>query len=468
MPTGGPGEPAPLSSDQRRLWFINELRSGGLEYNVDAAWRMRGPVRPDALDKAVGVVVHRHDVLRTRIAVVGSEPFQVVGESEVPVLQRHDLSAEPDPVAAAGRLAARAANETFDLARGPLARFWLARLADEDHAFGVAVHHLIFDRESLTILLAELAAAYLAGCDGGPIELPALSAQFSDFARWQRRRAEAEGRDVDRRYWRGLLAEVPVVAELPTDRPRSAQPSGRAGAVAVRIPVATAERVRSLAGEHRSTPFVVGLAAFQGLLLRYASGGGGVAVGCPFNARTRVEFEPLIGFFARSLPIVADLDARADPTFEALVRLARDRMLEAHQHQELPLDEIVALAGPPRDLGFNPVFQVWFDLSGAEPATPSWPPGVELTPLATGQVRTRFDLELHLVDEGPAGIAGRLLYAADLFDEETAQDLARHYETFLAAAVAAPRTRWSRIPMLSADEEKMIMQWTVERGRSEP
>nr|WP_083466054.1 condensation domain-containing protein [Kibdelosporangium sp. MJ126-NF4]CEL12857.1 Non-ribosomal peptide synthetase [Kibdelosporangium sp. MJ126-NF4]CTQ98543.1 Non-ribosomal peptide synthetase [Kibdelosporangium sp. MJ126-NF4] len=450
----GSHDSAPLSSDQRRLWFLTELRADRLEYNVDAAWRLRGPLRPDALEEALRAVVRRHDVLRITVSGADAEPRQVVGPMPRTVLARHDLAGEADPVAAAFALAQDVGNQPFDLTEGPLLRAWLARLGPDDHVFGVTVHHMVFDRDSLAILLADIAAAY---AHNG--ELDPLPAQYTDFAAWQRQRAQAPERAADRDYWRERLADVPVVLELPTDRPRPPQPSGHAGEVAITIPPAKADAVRALAAAHRTTPFIPALAAFQGVLSRYAPGVPAVAVGCPFNARTRVEFEGLIGFFARSLPVVADIDG--DPTFARLVDMARDTMLTAHRHQELPLDEIVALTGTPRDLGHNPVFQVWFDLADTGDTVP-WPDGVSIAPLPTGQARTRFDVEMHLVDNASAGITGRLLYATDLFDHETAVEFARHYETFLAAAVTEPSTRLSRIPLLAPGEAATIIgEWSV-------
>ncbi|MGC4853359.1 condensation domain-containing protein [Micromonospora sp. DT4] len=453
----------PLSSDQRRLWFLGEANGGGAEYNVDAAYRLRGHLAVDAFAEALRLVVTRHQALRSRIVIIDREPFQVVDDPTTVLLSRHDLSDRPDPAAAAVDLARHEAGYRFDLTRVPPLRAWLARLGHDDHAFGVTVHHLAFDRESLEILKSELSAAYAAITRGLAPELTPLLAQFGDFAAWERRHADQGGRASDLSYWRERVGNVPAALQLPTDRERPARPSHVAGEIAVRVPDDVADRVRALAAAHRTTSFVPALAGFQALLLRYAPGTRAVAVGCPFNARTRVEFEPLIGFFVRSLPIVADLSDAHDPDFDQLVIACREAMLGAHEHQELPLNEIVRVAGAPRDLRHNPIFQVWFDLAADGSAgARDWLAGLDVRPLRTGSVRTRFDLEMHLTDPGTGPMAGRLLYATELFDAATAKEIVQHYQHLLGEAVREPGVRLSRIALLSEEErDEIVNQWSV-------
>jgi hypothetical protein len=458
----------PLSSDQRRLWFIYELQPKGLEYNVDAVYRLRGPLQADALEGAVRHVVARHGALRTRVSVVDGEPYQVMDAAPKPELARYDLSAGPNPMASAIERARTESSRSFDLTEGPPIRVWLARLGDDDHVFGMAVHHIVFDRESMDVWEREVAMAYAALSAGREPLLPGLPAQYVDFAAWQRERSSAPERARDRDYWREKLQNVPVMLELPTDRPRPARPSRVAGEVTMRPPEEVARALSEVAATHRTTPFVAALAAFQALMLRY-SGARAVAVGCPFNARTRLEFEGLIGFFARSLPIVVDLTDDPDPTLDALVTMTRDAVLEAHAHQEMPFEEIVRMADPPRDLSANPIFQVWFDLAtvATDEGEGSFDlPGLTVTPVGTGRARTRFDLEMHLMSPGRGGgISGRLLYAVDLFDHATAEQMVHHYERILSAVALAPWTRLSQVSFLASEEREMIInEWGVVHG----
>ncbi len=464
-PIASTDDPAPLSFDQRRLWFLDLANPGMLAYNVHAAYRLCGDLDVPALSSALRHVVSRHEVLRSRFVVRAGEPCQLVGDVPVDLPCAADLSAEPDAIAAAAEHARSRASRPFALARGPLFRAWLARVGRDDHVLGILVHHTAFDGESLAIWAKEVAASYASMRDGQADRLAPLPVQYADYARWQRREEASEDQRRQLGYWRAAFRGAPLMSELPTDRDRPDRPSYRAGEVPVRLAVEQTEKLRVLAQQHRTTMFAVTLAGLACLLLRYGPTATGTVVGCPVNGRTRVDFEPLIGFFTKSLPIIAARAPGEDPTFAIMVERARDTLLAAHAHQDVPFDEIVRLVAPPRDLGHNPLFQVWFDFAADRPADK---PGLELAGLRVtefdiGLARTRFDLELHLAPAG-SGLAGRLLFAEDLFDRATAQAFARHYEHFLAAVADEPGIRLSAVPLLAARERDIIVnEWGVAR-----
>ena len=445
---------------QRRLWFIDRLTQGSLAYNVPASCRLRGPLDGSALRRALAYVTRRHEILRTCFrAAEDGEPYQIVNRSadrtETAV---YDLSADLDPVDRARQLARQAADTRFDLEHGPLVRTWLARLGPEDHVLGIVVHHLLFDRDSLEIWASEVSAAYSAFRRGDEPCLPEPPAQYRDFARWQRDAADRPDFERQVAYWRERLRGVPAVLELPADHERPAKPTYRAGEVPVRMDVGSGQRLRDLAEQSRSSLFIVCLAAFQGLLGRYTASTD-VVVGCPVNGRSQVRFEKLIGFFANSLPIHADLGE--DPPFERVLGAVRETMLAAHENQDVPFDRIVQEVAPPRDLSRNPLIQVWFDLAAGSGSGPSKElldlPGMTTAYFDEGRVRTRFDLEMHL-SEGPDGeLGGRLLYALDLFEPATADLFVAHYLGFLRAVAREPGQRLSQVPIFSADDLDTIL-----------
>lgn len=454
-----PGGRSRLSPAQRRLWFIDRLAEGGLAYNVPAAFRLRGPLDADALERALDLVISRHAVLRSRFPTEGGEPYRdTIDPADEPRLVRHDLTAEDDPVGAAHGLARRAADTCFDLARGPLLRTWLARLGPDDHVFGLVVHHIVFDRDSLEALSTEMSAAYRAFAAGAEPDLPALRADYADFAEWQHQATSGERFEAKVAHWRDTLRDVPVVLELPADLPRPAMPSYRAGEVTVRVPAGAAAGLRGLSAVRQATLFMTCLAAFHALLARY-TGAGRIAVGCPFNGRTKVVYEGLIGFFANTLPITARL--ADDPPFGTLLDRVREAMLTAHAHQEVPFDRIVQETVHTRDLSRNPLVQVWFDLAGGGPDGAGQLldlPGVRIGYFSEGRTRTRFDLELHLVEAADGEIRGRLLYALDLFEPATAEAFVRHYTRFLCSVAERPEQRLSRVPIFSAAELGTLLE----------
>ena len=101
------------------------------------------------------------------------------------------------------------------------------------------------------------------------------------------------------------------------------------------------------------------LAGFEALLARH-SGQPDVVVGTPVANRRLVEIEGLIGFFANTLVLRADL--ADDPPFAALGRRVRQAALEAFAHQDVPFERLVEALEPERHLAYSPLFQVMFNL----------------------------------------------------------------------------------------------------------
>src|SRR5262249_51456049 len=109
----------------------------------------------------------------------------------------------------------------FDLERGPLVRWMLVRLGDEDHVLLVVLHHIVVDAWSMAILLRELGQAYQAGSPER-LNWAALPIQYGDYAEWQRERLSGDRLGEELNYWRNQLSGVPALLELPADRPRPA------------------------------------------------------------------------------------------------------------------------------------------------------------------------------------------------------------------------------------------------------
>ena len=477
----------PLSFAQQRLWFLDRLEPGSAAYNMPLVFRIDGGVDLGALAAALADLARRQESLRTVFAEAvaadggAGEPVQRILPPGPAPLRVVDLSS-----LAAGRrrrerrrCLSAAARRPFDLAAAPPWRLLLVVEAADRHRLLVGQHHIVSDGWSVGVLRRELAELYAARLAGRPPRLPELPVQYADFAVWQRRRLDGAELDRQLAYWRDALAGVPVL-QLPVDRPRPAVQSHRGAARRVPLPAPLAAAVRDLSRACGATPFIVLLAAFEALVGRW-SGQRDFAVGSPIAGRNREEVEELIGFFVNTLVLRAD-DA-AD--FAGLLERVRERVLEAHAHQELPFEKLVEELAPQRDLSTTPLFQVMFSLHtfgrkaaaaasdggegvaalalrgedlGGEDLLGENPGGEGDAPAdADATLVAKFDLELTVVDRGDDGMEAVFEYARDLFDATTVQRLAGHWLRLLAAAVEAPETELAALPLLSAGERHALL-----------
>ncbi|MEU6934614.1 amino acid adenylation domain-containing protein [Streptomyces sp. NPDC046374] len=499
----------PLSYAQRRLWFIDTLEGPSASYNIPLVLHPAEPLDPAVLADALADVSDRHEVLRTRYRAVDGEPHQEILTGVRPALDRRTVPAD--------RLAdavAEAAGHVFDLAEEiPLRAALISRedtgadrsgqvLGREDDSTDgpgqvlgregantdspgqalnpqapgtdapgqvlvLLVHHIAADGWSTGPLLADLAAAYTARAEGRAPEWEPLPVQYADYTLWQHDLLEGPGADAHRDHWRTALAGAPAALELPAARPRPAEATHRGDRAPVTVDAATHEALEKLARDSGATLFMVLQAALAAVLTRHGAG-----TDLPLATMTAGRDDELlgglVGFFVNTL--VLRTDTSGDPAFTELLDRVRRTDLAAYAHQELPFDRVVEDLNPVRTTAHHPLAQIVVQLHhdytrgvpGADTAARLFR---EDAPDLLTTVTTKFDLTFALderrdADGRPAGLAGGLEYATDLFDASAAALLAAHLERTLHAAAADPGVRIGELPLLTdADRFRLVADY---------
>ncbi|MGE6764044.1 non-ribosomal peptide synthase/polyketide synthase, partial [Corallococcus interemptor] len=449
--------PRPLSFAQQRLWLLDQLQPGEASYNIPTALQLSGRLDVEALRRAFEALVQRHEALRTTFHSHQDQPIQTIHEASGWTLPLVDLSTRPEALREeeARRLANEEARRPFDLARGPLLRSTLVRLAEDSHLLLVTMHHIVSDGWSMGVLVREMAAFYESFATGSTPAFVPLPVQYADFATWQRDWLQGEALEAHIHFWKQQLSGAPAALELPTDRPRPPVQSHRGATVDVRIPADVAHALKSLAQREGATPFMMLLAAFQLLLSRY-SAQDDISVGTPIAGRTQAETEGLIGFFVNTLVLRAQLNPRA--TFRELLAQVRGTTFAAYEHQHLPFEKLVEAVQPTRDSSRSPLFQAMFVLQNT-PTEALRLPGLSFQALPLETHFAKFDLSLGL-REGRDGFVGTLEYATDLFDAATVQRMAGHFGVLLEAIASKPDTRLGDLTLLTAAErQQLLVEW---------
>jgi amino acid adenylation domain-containing protein/non-ribosomal peptide synthase protein (TIGR01720 family)/FkbM family methyltransferase len=448
----------PLSLAQQGMWFLDQLDPGNPSYTIPLAVRLDGALKLDALQRGLSLIVQRHESLRTSFPAVDGRAIQVIAPARAVPLPLLDLRALPAAARAVALsdLAAVAARRPFDLARGPLFRVNVVRAADDQHLLLLHMHHIVSDGWSLRVLLRELVALYCA-TDERPAELPELPIRYADFAIWQRQWLQGDVLERLLDYWRGALADAPLVLELPTDRPRPAVVSYRGATMTIQLSAPLSAGLRGLVRQEGATMYMTLLAAFKILLARY-TGQRDIVIGSSTANRTRGETEELIGLFLNILLVRTDLSSITH--FRELVRRVRAVTLAAYAHQDLPFDQLVGELQPERDLSRNPLFQVSFVFLNLPPPTEG-PPGLSLSLLEVDSGASQVDLTLTMMDTEQE-LRGWLEYSTDLFDQATMVRLLSHFQTLLEGIVAAPdRSIWL-LPLLpEVERSQLLVEWNA-------
>ncbi|MGW6406221.1 amino acid adenylation domain-containing protein [Streptomyces vinaceus] len=442
---------APLSAAQQRLYFLDQLDPGGVEYLMPAAWRFTGPLDTAALSAAIGDLTARHEQLRVVFSHEDGVPAQrVLPAADAAGLDVVDLppavrEGGPEAIAAAVR---EVALRPFDLAAAPPFRATLLRIGAEDHVLVLAMHHIVSDGWSLDILTGDLAACYRARCQSRAPQLPQPPVDYTDYAHWQR--AADEGADLD--YWRTALAGLTPL-ELPTDHPRPAVRSSAGAVHTVELPEGLTAALAELGRRADTTSYMTLMAAFQAALA-FHSGQDDIAIGTVVANRERPEIEQLVGFFVNTLVIRTDL--AGDPTSAQLLARTRESVLGALSHQSLPFERVVDELSPERDLSRNPLFQVLFSHSATAQQGGYALGGATGTPFPIDLTTAKFDLTLD-VGEDADRIRLRFVYRPDLFDAASVARLAEHTVAVLRAFAEAPDVPLGMADLLTADERAALL-----------
>ncbi|HEV7509099.1 MAG TPA: amino acid adenylation domain-containing protein [Thermoanaerobaculia bacterium] len=450
----------PLSFAQQRLWFLDRLAPDNPFYNMYGAVRLTGVLDLDALRGAFREIVRRQEALRTTFQPGEHGPVQVIAPApsfEVPLVDLEGL-AEDLRRRELARLSGDEARRPFNLARGPLVRAALLRIAAQEHTLLVNLHHIISDGWSMGILFHELASLYGAFSLGAPSPLPELPIQYADFAVWQREWLSGERLAAELDYWRRQLAGIPESLEMPFDHPRPAAESFRGATETFALPVELARALSALTRRRGATQSMTLLAGFTALLGRFA-GCEDVAVGMAIANRTRREVEGLIGFFVNTLVLRTDLSGT--PGFAQLVGRVRETSLASYAHQDLPFERLVEELQPERSLSRNPLVQVMFGYQNF-PRAEAEVRGLTLSLPEEGKVAggtAKFDLSLFLFEDGDH-LTGALEYNREIFEAATMLRLLRCFENLLAAAVADPEAPVAFLPLLDAAERhQLACEW---------
>ena len=444
----------PLSHPQERLWTLDQMHPGQATYNVPFAVRLRGTLDVLALAKTLHAIVERHEPLRTRFLVVDGQPAQLVEPQIELALVEVDLSCLPvnEREAEVQRLLEQEASRPFDLAKGPPLRLALLKCEERDHVVVGAMHHIVCDGWSMSVLAREVTALYEAFRSGKPAPLPKPAIQYADYACWQRSWLCDDVMRSELDYWRRKLSDAPAALQLPIDRPRPAERAWHGAIHSFPIPSDICQRLQHLCRRERVTLYMAMLAAFH-VLLRRHTGQADMVLGSPIANRNHPLLEDLIGFFLNTMAV--RIDSSKTSTFRQLLAEVREAALGAYAHQDAPFEKIVEVVNPERDPQHWPLFQVMFVLQNA-PVTALTLPELTLEPLLAETQKAKFDLTF-VIEQNESELVGTFQYDSELFEARSIERLARRFERLVQGILADPDQAIEDLPLLPDEERELVL-----------
>ncbi|WP_327112508.1 amino acid adenylation domain-containing protein [Nocardia sp. NBC_01730] len=443
-PTRSAGEQKPLSSAQRRAWFLQTRDPEDVTLNIGIAYRLTGSLDPERLRAAAEVVVARHEILRTTYGLdAEGEPYQIVrnGPSS---WQEHDLSELP--VSSRARrlevLSRRELGRPFDLTTDAPMRMTLIRTGAEEFVLVLVAHTIAWDDRSWIVFAADLNAAYSGAQLSEPPQLFAEAAALDD----------AEPDDAAVEFWRRLLSPLPESPVLP-GKALSASGTRRTGRCARELPRELLSRVDAFARDHASTSFAVLLAGYHAVIHRYTAATD-FLVAVPASTRDAAA-ESVVGYFGNTLLLRAT--PRSADTFANVAATVRDMCAEAFAHRQVGIDRVIHAVNPNRTGGRDGLEQlVPLGFGVCERGRGLELGGCTAIPLELGSPVAPVPLRLTVVLD-QAGPRIEAEYWDDQFERGLVEQLLMHYEQLLDSALAEPHGRIGDLDMFGDDDCALLL-----------
>jgi SAM-dependent methyltransferase/acyl carrier protein len=456
-----PAEPAnpidesfALSFEQRAQWIVQRVVPNSYTLNCGFTAKASPPLQFAVFERSVWKLMERHAALRTVIFETDDgSPRQRLLKSwrtETTLVDSGTLS-EPE----LADLVTREFQRAFDV-RKSVFRILVFRRVDCDIVLFV-FHHLVIDGTSTPLCFADLRDIYAAELAGRPLRLAPPQASYRDFVEWEAELVNGPRFARLWEYWKNELSGDLPVLSLPFSRPRPVAFLPRGGRIDLEFDRDFARAIHDAARKSKSTTFSFLLAAFQILLCSY-SGQDDLLVGTSSSSRDMAKWDNTVGCLVNLFPVRCRLSR--DETFAERLAKVRETMLNALDHQGLPLPLLVERLRIRRDLGCPPLFQAFFNyltdrpgsfgrfLLGIEDTTIQFGDSVLRPWISIRHYEVRSDVMMYVADLGEE-IYAYMNYNADLVDESVAQSLATDYLAIIRAVVVNPNTPISQLPITS-------------------
>ncbi|MEI6756850.1 MAG: amino acid adenylation domain-containing protein [Chlorobium sp.] len=433
----------PLGWEQLAVIRAQMAAEKSIAFNLPNILTLPQDCNPERLEAALGLLIARHDILRTRFHLQKSEPEMEILSQVTPRLPR--LRPREGMTTAFYKKWVR----PFDLETELPYRFELVEHSDgKPEALLIDIHHSLADGLSLEILTGDLAALY-AG-----INLTPLSLQFKDYAWWSRKGAGIEAVEDAKKYWLERYSLPLPLLDLPTDRARPPFCTWQCESVAFSLPKERAESLRRFASAHSTTPFTVVLATWAALLARYCNSDD-IVIAVPVDARDRVGTPGMPGMMVSLLPLRFSFEQ--DESVDSFIKRVHANVADAMSHRACPLGMLLEALAPPvtpeRTL-LSEVTLSYMNYAEGRGVEGENDDAFRLSGIERSDGKN--DLSIFMRDL-PQQISVVCEYYSAIFDRDRIERMGEHFNILLAALTESQADdRLAYLPLLSATEKSWL------------
>lgn len=420
-----------LSAAQKRLWIEQEMSLESASYNIVDVFQLENPLNVRALKMAFSSLVKRHDILRSRYIPLDDSPRMHVlpPKKNQFILQTKEHISQYEFYQHVNQKIKSESSRPFDLASESLFRVHYLSSQFGQSVLILNLHHIICDGWSMNIIYQELFGLYQSFHQKTVQALPTLGIQFQDFSEWEAKQKNTDSYSSSQKFWLNKFkGEIPVL-NLPTDHPRPAQKTNQGKSLTFGISKDVYIQFQSICDQQQATVFAGIVSILHILFYKYTSQKD-MVFGTPIAGRTLPEIEPLIGCFAKTLPL--RLSSEPSTSFSELLNATAKEIINCQEHQEFPLDNLIDELKIKRDTSRSPLFDVLIAMQDLKP-NPFQSPVNNVNTQTTEnehEVSVKFDLSFGIRQTQDTLLIS-LDYNTALFDSWRMHQLRDHFVSII-------------------------------------
>lgn len=416
----------PLSFAQHRLWMLEQMQDTPTAYIMSDAYKIEDRLDIDCLKKSLNFLVERHEVFRTYLKNSDNgDAVQKIAQN-----QEADFIFEECPLKTDNEINLRLnefAHIPFDLMKGPLLRVLVLKLQENVFILAYAMHHIISDGWSMSILTRDLFAIYDHLKDKTALNLPTLAIQYGDYCLWQREKLTQQIQNAET-YWTKKLANLSV-CEIQGDKTRPVVFNFSGKRRVIPLTETLSKQIQNSAKNQQITLFMFLVANVYILINKY-SGSQDLVIGSPISGREHKQLNDLVGCFVNTLAIRTSLD-NASVKFSEFLQDVKQSVLEAFDHQQYPFDRLVNLLNPSRDTSRSPIFNINVALQDFQSIADIKSGFKKSSRIDLTHDSAKWDLEFEFVVDAQQNISCHLEYYQDLYSDKLIDQIVSHLKIIL-------------------------------------
>jgi amino acid adenylation domain-containing protein len=404
-----------LNESQKEIWLSCVIGgdTASLAYNESVSLELKGNFNIDAFQKAVDLLISRHEALRSNVSKNG-ESLIIYNEIESKITFNDFSNIESSKIK--DRLADFLHQEIsipFNLYDEPLFKIYLHKINEETYYFTIIIHHIVGDGWSIGIILEDISSFYSSFAKNNVPEYN-IPAQISDYALEQAAFNKSADYRETQNYWLNLYKDDVPVLNMPLDftRPTTRTYAGKRNDYVVDSALFADVKTLSIKGKTSVVSTLI--AAFE-VFLYNLTGQEDIVLGLPAAGQLATENLTVVGHCVNLLPLRSKITPEI--SFIDYLQKRRNEIYDAYDHQKLTFSELLKKLNIKRNKANIPLVPVVFNVDRGMDDNVNFY-GLTYRIISNPRVSQTFEISLN-VNGSKDSMIFEWAYNTQLFSSET-------------------------------------------------